>query len=138
MTLYNNMKHILYIFFSFFTVLSASSQTKSNCPILDGKTDTVTCEGRKIQIELSFCQSNGLYQDGVASDMNGKEEFCFFYNYDKNNNLKSITFWTFQWNNGGLITKDKIGLKISGDKQKLIIKRGFTLNEDFVKLVTKM
>jgi hypothetical protein len=132
------MKYILYIFFTLFTVPIANAQIKSNCPILDGKMDTVFCEGRKIQIELSFCESNGLFQDGVATDMNGNEEFCFYYNYDKLNKLKSITFWTFQWKNGGYVTKNKIGvLKISGDKQELIIKRGFTLSRDFVKLVTK-
>lgn len=132
------MKFILCISFSLFTVITTNSQTKSNCPIIDGKTDTVSCDGRKLQIELSLCESNGLFQDGVATDMNGKEEFCFYYNYDKLNKLKSITFWTFQWKNGGYVTKDKIGvLKINGDKQELIIKRGFTLNRDFVKLVTK-
>lgn len=132
------MKLILYIILSICSILTVNSQTKSNCSVLDGKTDTVSCDGRKLQIELSFCESNGLFQDGVVTDINGKEEFCFYYNYDKLNKLKSITFWTFQWKNGGYVTKDKIGvLKISGDKQELIIKKGFTLNRDFVKLVTK-
>ncbi len=133
------MKSTLHLFFLLFIVFTTNSQTKSDCSILDGKTDTVSCEGKKIQIELSFCESSGLFQDGLATDLNGKEEFCFYYNYDKKNNLKSITFWTFQWKNGGYTTKDKIGvLKINGEKQKLIIKSGFTLSRDFIKLVTKI
>jgi hypothetical protein len=67
-----------------------------------------------------------------------KKNSVFFYVYNNKNGLKKITFWTFQWKNGGYVTKDKIGvLKIVGDKQVLRIKGGFTLNRDFVKLVTK-
>lgn len=128
-----------YIFlFSLFVSLSIHGQTKTNCSILDGKIDTIVCSEENMIVELYFCQSNGLYHNGLVTDINGKEKFCFDYSYDKNNNLKNITFWTFEWQKSGYVTKDKIGvLKTSGGKQKLIVKKGFTLTEDLAKLVTK-
>ena len=87
---------------------------------------------------FKICESNGLYQDGILTDTNGNEEFCFYYKYDHQNNLNKITFWTFQWITSGYTTEEKIGvLKIRGDNQELIIKKGYTLSRDFVKLVTK-
>lgn len=87
---------------------------------------------------LHFCESNGQYHDGMLTDIDFNEVFCFLYKYDKKNNLTKITFWTFQWKDGGFVTTNKIGvLKIKRGKQKLYIKKGFTLNRDFVKLVTK-
>ena len=120
------------------STLASIAQKKNDCPVLDGRTDTIICNDKKMLLDLSFCESNGQYHDGVLTDIDGKEEFCFFYKYDNKNNLTKITFWTFQWNNGGYVTKDKIGvLKIRGNKQQLIVKRGFTLSLDFVKHITK-
>lgn len=133
------MKQLI-IFYVFIccTTIQLNAQKKNDCPILDGITDTVICDGKEMILELSFCESNGQYYDGILTDLNGKEEFYFFYKYDNKHNLTRITFWTFNWNNGGLVTKDKIGyLKIKRATQELIIKNGFILNREFVKLVTK-
>lgn len=114
------------------------AQKKDECPILGGTTDTVMCGDKKLILDLKFCESNGLYQYGILTDTNGNEEFCFYYKYDHQNNLNKITFWTFQWITSGYTTEEKIGvLKIRGDNQELIIKKGYTLSRDFVKLVTK-
>ena len=89
------------------TTIQLYAQKKNDCPISDGIVDTVICDGKEMILELSFCELNGQYNNGILTDINGKEEFCFFYKYNNKHNLTKITFWTFQWNNGGLITKDK-------------------------------
>ena len=89
-------------------------------------------------VELSFCESNRLYQDGIVTDINGKEEFCFYYTYDNKSKLKKITFWTFAWKNSGYETREKIGtLKIVNGKQELNIKNKYKLDTNFVKTITK-
>ena len=120
------------------STLHIYGQTKKDCSILGGKTDTVICGDKKMILELNFCESNGLYQDGTVTDINGKEEFCFFYTYDNKNHLKKITFWTFVWKNSGYETKEKIGvLKIVNEQQELIIKNKYKLDPTFVKTITK-
>ena len=106
---------------------------------MSGVTDTVECDNKKLIVDLSFCESNNLYQTGLVTDLNGKEEFCFFYRYDNKHQVKSVTFWTFEWKNGGYSTNQKVaGLRIKRDRQKFNVKRKYDLDLDFVKMITKM
>lgn len=120
------------------STLYTYAQTKKDCSILDMKIDTIICGDKKMIIELYFCESTKLYQDGIVTDINGKEEFCFSYTYDNKNNLKKITFWTFVWKNSGYETREKIGtLKIVNGQQKLNVKNKYKLDATFVKTITK-
>lgn len=133
------MKKILVIVFYIFTFQSFFSQTDTDCVILDGLIDTVSCDNEQLIVELSFCQESNLYQDGVVTDLHGNEKFYFIYKYSKNLQLKKIVIWTFKWNNGGFETLDKIGvLKIKEGKNKLSIKRGYSLDKLFLSSIIKL
>ena len=128
------------VLFTFIFILNfhINAQNKKDCNLLDGITDTIICDQKKLILDLHFCEFNKLYHDGVLTDINGKEEFVFFYIYDSQNKIKKITFWTFEWKNGGYVTTDKIGeLKFDEGKEKLNVKSNFLLSREFVKLITK-
>ena len=114
------------------------AQGVSICKVIETKTDTIECDTKKMIIQLDYCEQNGLYQEGIVTDINEVAEFCFFYKYNNRNELEKITFWTFEWSGSGYRTKEKIAnLYFVKNKSKLVIKGKYDLNYEFVKRITK-